>query len=72
MRLLLWMSGLGLLVGVACTMVGLTYTELVCASNCTGMGNVPVCGSDPSVCQGGDTCQQSDYLPDGYMICDNP
>jgi hypothetical protein len=44
------------------------YTLLECRSTCIGLGEVIICSSNND-CGGGDTCQNSQFLPSGYQVC---
>lgn len=45
------------------------YTGISCQDTCTGQGKIQLCSANNPQCPPGTTCQQSQILGQGYMIC---
>jgi hypothetical protein len=55
--------------GVCCgTFQNQTYTDISCQPSCSGFGNITIC-TDSNQCGFGTTCQDSQYLGNGYKVC---
>jgi len=47
-----------------------SYAWVRCEDSCDGFGYYTLCNpAGPNICDGNETCQESDPLPDSYFVC---
>ena len=59
---------------VCCGRYNNTYLSVSCSPDCNNSpqsDGILMCGDDPTICQPGDTCNPSGFLPPGHAYCGN-